>query len=223
MSDICCLCSQIAGDGRADLLASVLGEPPGTFDRIIRAWRDFVVFPSIGALTPGHVLLCPRLHVRSMAALPRERVDSLTGAVKAVRKLLARTFGAMVHAFEHGSSDTGDYTVCTVDHAHLHFVPVKVDVELYLQAYRWVRVRESLSDIVRGGEYLYYESPTNERWVTTGDSGAFPSQYFRRVFAEALGVADRWNWRVHPAPQITRKTLLFLGGQSSADAMLNSP
>lgn len=212
MTKSCCLCSQISGDARADLLAAVLCEPrelPFT-DRIIQEWNDFVLFPSIGALTAGHVLLCPKVHVRSMAALPGELDVSLRIATEAVQALLRGVFGLPVHSFEHGNGARGSRVVCTVDHAHLHFIPADVSIEKHLSRYQWIESKGSLAAITQGHEYLFYEEPSAARWVTSGDGSPFPSQYLRRAFAEELGIADRWNWHDVPAADITRDTLRVL-------------
>jgi len=207
MNETCCLCSQITKDGEADLLANVLAQPPGAGQHIVREWPDFVLFPSIGALTVGRVILCPRLHVRSMSDLPEVLEQSLIHAMQAVRDLLSNNFGLQIHAFEHGNSTAGPRVVCTVDHAHLHFIPADVNVDRHLSKYQWTAVSGSLRDITKGREYLFYESPSGERLVTTGDRVTFPSQYLRRAFADALGVGDRWNWREDPAVDVTRRTL----------------
>lgn len=207
MNETCCLCSQIAKDGEADLLADVLSQPAGVGRYVVREWPGFVLFPSIGALTVGHVILCPRLHVRSMSDLPNALEQSLSDVTRAVRELVSSNFGLPVHAFEHGNATAGQRVVCTVDHAHLHFIPADVSIERYLSRYQWTAAPLSLRDATKGREYLFYESPSGERLVTTGDGTLFPSQYLRRAFAEALGVGDSWNWRVEPAADLTRRTL----------------
>lgn len=206
MNETCCLCSQISKDGEADLLANVLAQPPGTSQHVVREWPDFVLFPSIGALTVGHVILCPRMHVRSISDLPEALEQPLIDIMRAVRHLLSK-FALPIHAFEHGNSATGTRVVCTVDHAHLHFIPADVNLNNHLSRYQWVAVSGSLRDITKGREYLYYETPSGERLLTTGDGATFPSQYLRRAFADALGVGNRWNWREDPAVEITRRTL----------------
>lgn len=207
MSERCCICSQIRRDGEADLLASVLETAPGADEYFLREWDEFVLFPSIGALVPGHVLLCPRLHARSFAALPESQNVALSTAKGAVRRLLAGVFDVPVHAFEHGNGDAGSRVVCTVDHAHLHFMPAAVDISEELATYVWTTVDGPLWDITRGQEYLYYESPDGERWITVSDGTPFPSQYLRCVFARALGLGEVWNWREYAFPGVVRETI----------------
>lgn len=227
MNEICCLCSQINKDASGDLLGAVIGDGLGASDRFIREWTDFVVFPSIGALTTGHVLLCPKLHVRSMAALPCSLTAPFDSATAVVRTLLADVFGLQVHAFEHGNGDGGTHIVCTVEHAHLHLLPADVSIDAHLAPYRWTKVLGSLTDITRGREYLFYQEPSGAKWVTTCDGASFPSQYMRRAFADALGVAGRWNWRDDPARLVTSQTLYSLTGRTvatkAADEVLSSP
>jgi hypothetical protein len=142
-----------------------------------------------------------------MAALPTGLHGALADASNLVRLLLKDVFDRPVHAFEHGNATAGSKIVCTVEHAHLHFLPANVNVDAYLSRYQWTEVVGPLEVVTEGHEYLFYQTPSGSQWVTTGNGGSFPSQYLRLAFAEALGVANRWNWRENPASEVTRQTL----------------
>src|SRR5262249_2185605 len=119
----CCLCSQIAGDPRNDLIANLLADSPYV-RRIMLEDAAFAVMPSLGPLAPGHSLLCPKTHTRSFAALDRRHHEACATMKAALRARLTERYGGEVHVFEHGMARAGGRVVCTVDHAHMHFVPL---------------------------------------------------------------------------------------------------
>ena len=119
----CCLRSQIEGRKENDLIARMLpGEP--YLRRIMLECASFAVVPSLGPLAPGHSLLCPKAHVTSFARL-EDSLDAEYEAIKETLKarLVAR-YGREVAVFEHGMDPSGDRVLCSVDHAHMHFVPL---------------------------------------------------------------------------------------------------
>jgi diadenosine tetraphosphate (Ap4A) HIT family hydrolase len=64
----CYFCGQIKGQPERDLIAQML--PESKYVRRVMLESDaFAAIPSLGPLTDGHALLCPKWHVRSFAAL----------------------------------------------------------------------------------------------------------------------------------------------------------
>jgi hypothetical protein len=104
-----------------------------------------------------------------------------------------------IHVFEHGAGRADGKTVCTVDHAHLHLVPARVDVlPRLLREYHWQEVAPGFGDLSAAagvGEYLYYQTPSSRCFVLPARETAFESQYLRRVFVEAIDRRREWNWR----------------------------
>lgn len=199
----CCLCSQIAGDPDRDMIAALLpGRPYAR--RVLDESEAFAVVPSLGALVPGHVLVCPRRHLRSFAALPAALQDELDALVARVGRRLAALHGAPhLHAFEHGMAAAGDRIVCTVDHAHLHLLPLARPVEPVLEG-EWQPFDGRLATLAAqvaaagGGEYLWLATPGRpSRLQCAAPGAAVPSQALRRAFAAALG-QPQWDWRTTP-------------------------
>jgi ATP adenylyltransferase len=194
----CCLCSQILGDFQNDLISRSIREDIYT-RRVPLESELFAVIPSVGPLARGHSLLCPRAHVRSIANLPPEAGIEYAAMRSRLRQIIGRVFKAPVHCFEHGSAATSSKIVCTVDHAHLHFLPANVDVlRSLLETGGWVEIGtdlRALSDAVSGCEYLYYETPEGRAFICTNDQAEFESQYLRRLFAMVLNRPGTWDWR----------------------------
>ena len=197
----CCLCAQIHGRAPDDLIAALLPEQPYA-RRVMYECDAFALVPSLGPLVPGHSLLCPKTHVRSFAELPA-RLDAVFTRVKSeLQSRLAALYDAEVHVFEHGVAAGGTRTLCTVDHAHMHLVPLPRALADVTPAGRWVPCEASLSDLrarAAGQEYIYYESAAGERRLRAADT-ELESQFMRKVIAERLGTPGRWDWRVDPEP-----------------------
>lgn len=216
-SNACCICSQIRGDASNDLLARLVDS-----DRYVRRVplesESFAVIPSVGPLVPGHVLLCPRRHFKSFAQMPNGQESEFAITKKRLAEVLAKTFGKPIHCFEHGSAKKAAQPMCTVEHAHLHFVPTEVEVWPTIKAdFAWHRIESgiaSLSAVVGEMEYILYESPDGRSFVTCGREGTFESQYLRRVFATALG-NDGWNWRKSPRVPMMSLTYAALSREFS--------
>jgi ATP adenylyltransferase len=212
MRDItaCCLCSQIAGREENDLISQMLAGDT-YIRRIPFESESFALVPSLGPLVPGHTLLCPKAHVRSIACLPDEDTAEYTMIKDRVCRTLASVYGVPVHCFEHGSARRGSRVLCTVEHAHLHLVPAAIEIRSILETadQSWQHidpVLTALRERVGDGEYLYYESPDGQALVAVENEGGFEAQYLRKVFARALGNADNWDWRQNPLPRDVDKT-----------------
>jgi ATP adenylyltransferase len=199
----CHLCGQIRGDAASDLIACMLPDQPYV-RRILLESSSFAVIPSLGPLTSGHSLLCPKAHVRSFAQLSPAGEPEYLALKTGLRTALGEIYGPGVALFEHGMARTGDRVLCTVDHAHLHFVPVPQAFDLGISgAPGWMAFDGSLAalhQLAGAGEYILYESPEGESWILTAEDRVLESQYMRRIIARHLGNTASWNWREAPAP-----------------------
>jgi diadenosine tetraphosphate (Ap4A) HIT family hydrolase len=198
----CCLCGQIRGDPRNDLVARLLPEEPYR-RRVMLESRSFAVLPSLGPLAPGHVLLCPRHHVGSFAqvdaALHAEYCEIKATLVARLRAM----YEGEITIFEHGMAADRGRMVCTVDHAHLHVVPLPRWLDA-AAAISWTTTFDgslpALRRLAGGQEYVSCETPDGVHRLMTARSG-IDSQLMRRIIATSLGHGDRWNWRETPGAQ----------------------
>lgn len=205
----CCICSQIEGDASNDLVAQLVAVDKYV-RRVLLESESFAVIPSIGPLVEGHVLLCPLKHFKSFAQMPATLEDDFVILKRQISEVLTAAFSHRVHCFEHGSAKAADQPMCTVEHAHLHFVPTDTEIWPRIQnQFEWRQVGSSLAElasVVGDSEYLWYESPDGTAFVAKGDEGTFESQYLRKVFAKALGCEEEWNWRETPRVPIMSET-----------------
>ena len=95
---------------------------------------------------------------------------------------------------------TGDRVVCTVEHAHMHFVPLPAGFDAGLDD-GWIAFDGSL-EVLRqlsgGAEYVLYESPAGAAHLLKGTARGIESQHMRRLIAGALSPGAHWNWRTAP-------------------------
>ena len=211
----CNICCQILGERKNDLISNLLGED-GYVRRVILESKNLAVIPSLGPVAPGHVLLCPKVHLRSFAALSGKHREEAGQVVARLRRLLEDTYGEPVHLFEHGMVD-GGRVVCTVDHAHLHLVPSAAEVFERLRATsQWCELSLKAGDCLASceKEYLYYCSPEGRALIREIEDEAVESQFFRKLFAGVAGDST-WDWRAMPAAEaadgIFRRLTFSLG------------
>lgn len=203
----CCLCAQVEGRAKGDLLHRLLGGS-GYVRRVAAENEHSVAIPSLGPLAPGHSLICPRRHARSLAELDPEERGDLLALADQVAAALGALRKAPVHRFEHGDAREGHEVSCSVEHAHLHLLSTEADPWPALRAeLPWAAIAgpEDLTHVTAGREYLLYVTPDGECHVHLRE-GSIPSQLLRLRFAEAIGNPEDWNWRATPQVEATAKT-----------------
>jgi len=219
----CALCSQVAGRKQGDLLAQLLDAGEKYMRRVGPESQGFAVIPSVGPLTVGHVLLCPKFHYTSFARVPRDLWPEYRAMKAELTDLLETAFSRAVHIFEHGTDARCSRVICSVEHAHQHFVPADVDVWDRLHGgIDWVEIPSGIDHLeraVREGEYLLYEAPGRHPIVAVARESRFESQHIRRVFAEALGVPEKWNWRQYPLPEDIEATFKAISAALKKEAV----
>jgi len=155
----------------------------------------FAVLPTLGQIVPGYLLVVPKHHHLAIGDMSQDEIQEL----EALRAMLLATLGASYGTyvfFEHGtrSENCGG---CGITHAHLHAVPFSAHVDPVgvLKGQFAFDQLQGFSDLARvpsNSSYLYYEATSKERYAFY--PSVVPSQYLRRLLAEAIGVRD-WDWR----------------------------
>ncbi len=197
----CCICSQIEGNAHNDLVAQLVGSDK-YIRRVLLESESFAVIPSIGPLVEGHVLLSPKKHFKSFAQMATEFEQEFAIIKKRLSAILTRTYEQRIHYFEHGSAKKALQPMCTVEHAHLHFVPTNAEIWPDIQhQFDWQPIEKNIRNLaafVGDMEYIWYESPEGLSVVAKGIEATFESQYLRKIFAKAVGLDELWNWREFP-------------------------
>ena len=164
-------------------------------DRSVLLTEKFRVFPSLGQISEGHVLITPLEHYTAMADLPTAMMVELESICRNVRKALVQAYKQCVF-FEHGTRST-ESGGCGIYHAHMHAVPIKADlVRETLQQRFTLMTIDSLSKLPTAvpadRSYLFFEDINAKPFVAVADY--LPSQYMRKLLSDSIGKSN-WDWR----------------------------
>ena len=195
----------IARTANCDFCSELAGCLENAFDRIysrdlksrlLFRSEELVVMPSLGQIADGHLLLLPIQHWTALADLPESLLKEFAVLFAGVSAILKEQYGSCV-SFEHGVRPGGSGG-CGISHAHLHTVPFPAELDPVdtLRTKFTYRLIEDLKEIGKQSEgmsgYLFYQDSDSRSYMF--DAPRLPSQYMRRVLAEALGTND-WDWR----------------------------
>jgi len=186
----CDFCDEFA-DGSENAYARRYGQP----GRIVLRSAGFRVFPSLGQIVEGHLLIVPVHHCCALADLPNEQVNDLDFLCRQVRLTLQDAYNNCVF-FEHGIRREGSGG-CGIDHAHMHAVPVSANgvLDILMRQCGGCDVDNvaNINECINPkASYLFFEDASAKRRVFAVER--VPSQYMRKLVAESLGKAD-WDWR----------------------------
>lgn len=153
----------------------------------------------LGAFVPGYVLIFPDLHVTSIAQMPPRPFDSFGRFATRVAKAITHEYGP-VTIFEHGSCPTiGIRRSACITHAHLHIIPGSYQLSPHLSS-----SKETTGATIRKAGYLFLREPHEKARYYT-DPGV--SQFFRRLIAAKLDIADQWDWLLFPENENVAATI----------------
>lgn len=197
--------------------------PPRTPNRILCADASFVVLPTIGAFTPGYILLMPRHHVRSFAELDGPVLERAGRIAENLRRVLNDLYGPTIVA-EHGPGGPTEPSAACCDHAHWHLIPT--EPAAVVDAYETAGGSPEILPDVRGlrdqaGRAYMYLSPIRHSHFRWSHSVQFGSQFVRRVTASLIGRGDQYDWAVCPFTENMLLTRMVLE-QRVHDALVNT-
>jgi diadenosine tetraphosphate (Ap4A) HIT family hydrolase len=170
----------------------------GAEDLIVAEATNFRVIPDIAPIVEGHVLIVTREHIPSLGAVSPEHMGELLETKIRLGVGLAEAYEKPMF-FEHGASASRK-AGSSVDHAHLHCLPVPKGLRLQIGVPAALDAVSGVDGLrkywLQGLSYIYYEGRDDEAIVLpVGEGGGdIPSQLMRKKAAEALGVRE-WNWR----------------------------
>jgi diadenosine tetraphosphate (Ap4A) HIT family hydrolase len=183
-------------------------------DRAILTSENFRAFPSIGQLVEGYLLIAPLDHYTAIDAMPMNIFGEYAGICRRVRTALSDVYGPCIF-FEHGARAPVNGG-CGIYHAHLHATPLAgiQDPIQILRATFPYRELETLEEIrhesARLPTYLFYEDAESRLYLF--DTGPLPSQYMRKLIADALHDSN-WNWRTAGREERLLTTMERLSGR----------
>lgn len=102
---------------------------------ILHETTNFYVIPDLSPLANGHVLIVTKKHCQSMAYFEKEMVDELASVTRYVDTLLKKAYNTSIVHFEHGSAHSSSYSLRSINHFHLHCVPLRFSLIDKLKTY----------------------------------------------------------------------------------------
>jgi diadenosine tetraphosphate (Ap4A) HIT family hydrolase len=192
--------STVPTRNRFSHLVQPTGAKKRLWDTILLGSNNFLVVPSLGSIVPGWVLLVPKRSVLSFAQLSDNEITEAKSLVIEIQSFLRDTFGP-VTTFEHGAGDSGSVIGCGLDQAHLHLVPLEVDLFSEVQRDKLVNWElitgwSNLNKVMdNSADYLFVSEDSGKAIVAKD----FPptSQYFRKHIAKLSGIESAWDYRTN--------------------------
>lgn len=211
----CTFCQELNG-GPSHFSAIYGNQPPS---RILYDDGVFVVFPAIGQLLPGWLIIATKTHVETMAELPPAELRRLGSLIYGLRS--SPTIEPHPLAFEHGAKEeTGG--ACGIYHAHIHLIPVpevvrSIDIHPTIDN-NAASLVEALLRLGHSKEYVVCIDTGGE--VTSCDLAqaglTLPSQFLRQRLRQLFELERPWDWRSYGAEQALLQVL------DSSGALLSS-
>lgn len=199
----CDFCDELSG------IDTVYNEIYGNKDRFVFETKNFFVFPCMGQLREGHLLIVSKHHINAMSMLGQEALAELDKLILLVGEFYKSKYDMNMLCFEHGvSCDDGGNGGCGIYHMHLHILPLEDDVFtkiLYRVENQGTNKAHSMGNLIdlrhcvkEKETYIFLEQMNKQQkkqmYTITNQENYFESQYMRRVISEIFGKKE-WNWR----------------------------
>jgi diadenosine tetraphosphate (Ap4A) HIT family hydrolase len=207
----CDFCHEFSGSTENAFDRIYSGSPES---RILFRSNQFAVIPSVGQLVEGYLLVLPINHFKALGDMPGPLLQEFAAICETVGNILKDQYGPYV-LFEHGTRSEGAGG-CGIYHAHLHAVslaevPDPVNTLKSRFAYVELSRLDEISKRSTGlSSYLFYQDSHARAYLF--DTGPLPSQYMRKLLADAQGNRD-WDWRIAGREERLLSTIRRLSGQ----------
>lgn len=194
----CSFCSEIADENENNLFKELLEPYLKVRNRFIYESDSWIVMPSLGALVPGYLLIVSKKHYESIGKTPERYYVELDCLLQTLGEILYDQYKSNAIAFEHGAVSAFNRGGCCVDHAHLHVLPFNENLIEYIDKKFFSLKKIDSFDLLGkqvalGKPYLFYQRMGEEKVLIEGEF--IPSQFFRKIIANRLGLQDKWDWK----------------------------
>src|SRR5262249_32299769 len=154
--------------------------------------------PSLGPLNAHHLLIVPRTHYLSFAAIvSKSSLQQLTEIKTKLIQYNQSQFSLSTAFFEHGTGAQSDVACACIEHAHLHVLGTHIDLHSQLTShYQFLpTIVQSIhgSNTLAATGYYFYEHTESGALISTQH---LEPQFFRIMFWHAFGDWSPWNWRL---------------------------
>ena len=177
---------------------------------------NIYVMPDISPLIVGHMLIVSKKHYQGYANAGKETMKSIKKFLDIYEKKIGNKSYTI---FEHGAVRK-QTAGASIDHAHFHIVPLRLDfkkeLEMEFPKNSQCSLEELLDYAVWGQPYLYFKRGKNEEGYIF-QVGEIKSQYLRDIGNRKIDKKNNYNWKEcyqgHEAYMAFWKTLMWWKSQ----------
>jgi diadenosine tetraphosphate (Ap4A) HIT family hydrolase len=193
----CVLCREVKRGGASLHLLEPQSSPERPTNILLET-DNFLLLRDVSPVVAGHCLIVSRRHLSCFAHIPARHARELRDFRDRVWGLVAQTSGAPF-LFEHGAAGRSGGAGSCVDHAHLHFLPVRAPVRDWIAEFGEARLDASTSPSLREAiePYLWYQDQEGHGYLVASVGAGLPCQFIRRRIAAFAGTTT-WDWRIRP-------------------------
>lgn len=197
----------------------------GSRNRIVHETESFLVFPCMGQLRTGHLLISSKTHKNSIGMLSADTISELESLVADIADFFQDVYQQDLFCFEHGVlDDRGANGGCGIYHMHLHLIPAdRKEFSSILQLVQGnnsniVCPAQGLLDtckyVVSKKTYVYFafheQLKKTDAFIAANNNNFFESQYMRKIICSVFGKTD-WDWKKSKKPELSLLNTLESG------------
>lgn len=202
----CSYCAEIRGINEDSYFLSEVAASLKKPSRYLFTSKTFLVFPSVGALVPGHLLIAPKRHITAMAHLSKDELYELNGVISELRYLLSKIYNKNLVLMEHGTRFDRCSSGACVSHAHIHILPSEISLSNLIHGNKMSIKIDQLDHILTlNKDYLLYSDDCKTYYYNEAEN--VPSQYFRAEIFKASKLSGHWNWVIDHRIEIMNQTI----------------
>ncbi len=189
-----------------------------TNETILFQNENIFVPVDISPICLGHILIVSNKHFLNFYEMPKNIKDDVIKIKENITRLYKEIYNTDVLFFEHGSAKSG-HAGASIDHAHLHCVPYRVNIKDTLDEILGEPINcDILSSYNFKNEfsYIYLESKDIGKIIYKVDK--LPSQFLREILSKKLDDDDYlWQEKCTSSKSINnlKQTITDLKGKIS--------
>ena len=191
--------------------------------RIVAFNKELCVFPGVGCYKVGYLLLSTVEHYLSLCNCDGETVTRIESAIPHIRALYEQRLGCGSVFFEHGTVADFELSPASIDHFHMHFMPVsepiwdKMNARYSFEYFPLDSIRDVKNTVEENGitSYLLFGDYDGKIYLINSPPGRYHSQFLRRVLYEYYyGECEEiyWDWKIHPYSERMEETFNLMKG-----------
>lgn len=161
---------------------------------IIAETNNYLVVPSVGPLNDSHVMLIPKHHVNSLAAIEIGLQQEARTILRKLNEFMIQKNNRSLIFFESGAGENIDHSGGCIFHAHIHCVYNTQEFECALKKeIDFTKVKSQHLNFDTRHGYVWYMNDNYDEFIC--NNPLLPSQFLRYLYANSNSIHGNWNWR----------------------------